>query len=202
MYEKQSQFDWTFGFWWFVTCAIGTAIGGMAAFATMWTVGDAVAESVNEPAGWLVGGALFGLLLGLGANLGPGVLLNSKGINPRSWILGSAVAAATILSVTLLIMSSATNAGEASEAVVTLVLGLTLGLPMGLIQFLMLRRSGPAAGAWPLISVVAYLLAAGVVAFWPEDDFMVLPLIMMGLLVAAVTALGIVWQGRRPLITA
>ncbi|GAB4160426.1 MAG: hypothetical protein Fur0021_32390 [Candidatus Promineifilaceae bacterium] len=41
MNEKQTYLDWSFGWQWVVSCAIGTATFGVAAYASMWSLGGA-----------------------------------------------------------------------------------------------------------------------------------------------------------------
>lgn len=40
MIERQTHYDWAFGWRWLVVCANGMAIIGMGAFTAIWTVGE------------------------------------------------------------------------------------------------------------------------------------------------------------------
>ena len=195
MNEKQTHFDWRFGLQWLVTCAIGTAIGGAVAFFTMWSAGEAAADVIGDIAGGFVAGGLFGGLLGLGANAGPAFLLQQRGMSGARWFVASAVAAA--LSAGIAIATASNMLDTMPGAAIVIFIGLVLGGPMGIVQWLILRQHDVAANAWPIISVVAYLLAAVVIG--SGNEYTALPLMMagIGLLVGAVTGLGAAWLLRR-----
>jgi hypothetical protein len=165
----------------------------------MWTVGEAV-EAVTQPIlSILTAGTLFGALIALGANLGPGWLLRSKGINGMCWILFSLLAGALGTGLTFTFLSGSFD--RISESASSLAIGLALGLPVGIGQWLILRRlSWPAASsanAWPLISIAAYIGAGLAVVNLSGEVREWLALGIMGLSVGAVTGLGMAWLMRR-----
>lgn len=201
MDDKQTQYDWIFGLRWFVTCAVGAAVGGALAFASMWTIGEAASQAANENVGGIVAGLLFGGLLSLGANLGPGLLLGRRGVSAGRWIAFSSIIAAGATGTAFAIAFSISD--SLPEPSVAVLMGMTLGLPIGLIQGVLLRRSGLAASEWPVISVVAYLLVAAVIMLTSgEDTNAALAISLMGLVLGAVTALGMVWIRRQQVVAA
>lgn len=191
MNEKEARFGWGFGLQWLVTCAVGTAIGGALAFFTMWGAGEAVADSVGEMAGGFVAGGIFGAAFALGANAGPALLLRRRGVSGARWLVFSgivaAVSAGTGVALTFNLFD--TMSGPATGVFI----GLVLGAPMGVVQWVILRQHGVAAGAWPVVSVAAYLLAAFFIGLGSEESAMALILGGTGLSVAAVTAIGATW---------
>ena len=160
MNEKQTHLDWGFGLKWVVSCALGTAVFGILAYWSMWTIGEAVGNMSRELLGTMVAGLLFGALFALGGTLGPGWLLQSIGISARRWIGQSVVVTAVIMSGGVALMSA--GFGLVPEPVSVLYLGLVLGLPMGLVQWRLLKQHNISAALWPLITVVGYLFAAAV----------------------------------------
>lgn len=195
MNAQQTHFDWGFGLKWLVLCAIGTTIFGMVAFVSMWSISDAVGKASNEMLGGLVAGALFGGFLALGGTLGPGLLLRSKGISPGRWI-GFSVAAATVamgvaFAVTFNLIDSL------APVISIFFIGLVVGLPMGLVQWQLLNKQGISAAVWPLISIAGYTVAAVLVVSWSGEGREWIALSGMGLLLGAVTGLGMVWLLRR-----
>jgi hypothetical protein len=199
MNGKQTQFDWAFGWQWLVLCALGTACGALAAYVIMWTVGEAVGEVTQPTLGLLTAGTLFGALIALGANLGPGWLLRSKGINGMRWILFSVVAGAIGTGLTFTILSETFE--RLSEFASSLAIGLSLGLPVGIGQWLVLRRqslpAGGSANAWPLISMAAYIRAGLAVVNLSGDGREWIALSVMGLSLGSITGLGMAWIMRR-----
>lgn len=82
MNEKQTHLDWGLGWQWLLSCALGTAVFGLAAYASMWSLGEAIGQATTELLGVSVAGVVFGALLALGGTLGPGFLLRRIGISP------------------------------------------------------------------------------------------------------------------------
>lgn len=194
MNEKQTHLDWGFGMKWILGCALGTTIFGMLAYLTMWTVGEAVGNMSSELLGTMVAGLLFGALFALGGTLGPGWLLRSKGISAIRWIGYSVVVTAVVMSGGVALMSTLFEL--VPESVSALYIGLVLGLPMGLVQWRLLTQKDIPTTTWPLINVVGYLLAASIIVFLSGEgrEWMIA---LMGLMVGAVTGLGMMWLLRR-----
>lgn len=191
MNGKETRFGWGFGLQWLVSCAVGTAISGALAFFTMWSVGEAVAGAVGEMVGGFVAGGIFGAAFGLGANAGPAFLLERRGFSGTRWLVASIIVASLSAGTAVALLSNlfATLSGPATAVLI----GLVLGAPMGIVQWVILRQHDVAADAWPVVSVVAYLLAAYFIGSGSQDSAMALMLGGVGLSVAAVTAVGATW---------
>ena len=201
MNGKEARFGWGFGLQWLVSCAVGTAIGGALAFFTMWSAGEAVAGAVGEMAGGFVAGGIFGAAFGLGANAGPAFLLERRGLSGTRWLIASMIITSLSAGTAVALLSNLfdTMSGPAT----TVFIGLVLGAPMGIVQWVILRQHDVAADLWPVISVVAYLLAAYFIGLGSQDSAMALVLGGVGLSVAAVTAIGAMWLlGRGQQMTA
>ncbi|MCA9946358.1 MAG: hypothetical protein KC449_22900, partial [Anaerolineales bacterium] len=191
---RHTHLDWGFGLKWVVSCALGTAVFGLLAYLSMWTVGEAVGNVSSELLGTMVAGLLFGAFFALGGTLGPGWLLQSKGISAKRWIGHSVAVTAVVMSGGVALMSTLFEL--VPEPVSALYIGLVLGLPMGLVQWRLLTQKNIPATLWPLISVVGYLFAAAIIVYLSGDGREWL-IILMGLLVGAVTGLGMMWLLRR-----
>jgi hypothetical protein len=197
MNNKQTHFDWYFALQWLVSCMVGTAVLGMVAYASMWRLGEAAGQAGNnELITVLVAGALFGTFLALGGTLGPGLLLRRVGISAGRWIGYSILVAAIAMSAGVTLISSQ-NYPMQEPAVSALFVGLALGLPMGLVQWLLLKQQGVSAAIWPLITVTAYILAFGIVVYFSGEGREWLVLGGMGLTLGAVTGLGMMWVLRQ-----
>ena len=194
MNKRHTHLDWGFGLKWVVSCALGTAVFGLLAYLSMWTVGEAVGNVSSELLGTMVAGLLFGAFFALGGTLGPGWLLQSKGISAKRWIGHSVAVTAVVMSGGVALMSTLFEL--VPEPVSALYIGLVLGLPMGLVQWRLLTQKNIPATLWPLISVVGYLFAAAIIVYLSGDGREWL-IILMGLLVGAVTGLGMMWLLRR-----
>ena len=194
MNNKQTYLDWGFALKWTVACALGTTMFGLLAYLSMWTIGEAIGSLSNELLGTMVAGLLFGALFALGGTLGPGWLLQSKGISAKRWIGNSLLVTAVVMSGGVALIS--TLAESVSEPVSALFLGLVLGLPMGMVQWHLLRQQRLPAAQWLLINILAYLFASAVMVFLSGAGREWI-IVLMGLMVGATTGLGMMWQLRR-----
>lgn len=194
MNQKQTYFDWSLGWQWLLSCALGTAVFGLAAYASMWQIGETVGQT-NDLVRVAVAGALFGAFLALGGTLGPGLLLRRLGVSAGRWIGYSVLAAAVAMSSGVTLIFSQSYPIE--QIVSAVFVGLALGLPMGLIQAHLLKRQGIAAALWPLITIIAYTLSFGVVVFFGGEGREGIVLGGMGLILGMITALGMMWLLRQ-----
>lgn len=194
MNEQQTYLDWGFGLKWLVSCGLGIVVFGMLAYMSMWTIGEAVGNMSSELLGTMVAGLLFGALFALGGTLGPGWLLQSKGISAKRWIGYSVVVTAVVMSGGVALMFTLFDLVPA--IVSALYLGLVLGLPMGLVQWYLLKQQGTPATFWPLTNVISYLFGAAIIVFLSGEgrEWVI---ILVGLSVGAVTGLGMMWLLRR-----
>lgn len=199
MNEKQAPVDWRFTLGWVASCVIGIVVFGLAAFWLRWRLGEVVGGVVGQPSSNSVGvpaaGAVFAGLLALGGVLGPGLLMGRFGISPGRWIGYSAAAAAVTMSIGVFLIDGWTD-GIGSSAASALFVGSMLGLPMGLVQWQLLKQRAVPAAIWPLISLAAYVLGIGILFVYPDVPTW-LTLSGMGLAVGLITALAMMWLLRR-----
>ena len=196
MNEKQTIYDWNLGWQWLVSSAVGTAVLGLAAFASMWSVGETVEAAAGITLGALVTGGLFGALFALGANIGPGWLLHRRQLNGRRWVLNSIVAglvgAAAGFAIAFTFFDSLPDFAGA------LFLALFLGLPVSLVQSRTLQQQGVSAPTWPLIGTSAYLLALLIGISLGGEGREWISLGTTGLILGAITGLGMMrTMGRK-----
>ncbi len=160
-------------------------------------MGEIVENAFGETAMSIVVGGLFGALIGLGASGGTGLLLQGKGVNAARWISYSVIGSSLGGMIGFGIALGLFDAETMPEIVTGLVIGVSLGLPMGIGQWLALRQVGNGAGAWPVISTIAFVLAlmVGVPLGGEGRDW--LSLGVTGLLAGAISGLGMMWLLRR-----
>lgn len=193
MNEKQTTYDWVFGLQWLVACAIGIIIFGMAGFFSIWTAGGAVEELFGETAGMFAAGAMFGALFGLGASIGTGLLLQSKGVDAKKWVAGSVFAGSLGSALSFMLILTIFDAETMADNLAGLLMGLTLGLSIGIGQWLALRKLRSAANVWPVITILAFALALMIGLPLGGEGSEWISLGVVGLLTGAITALGMVW---------
>ncbi len=197
MNEKQTEFDWGFGLLWLVVVAIGMAAAGMLAFIFVWSVGEIVEDALGETVAIFITGGVFGAIFALGGSVGSGYLLRKDHINAGRWIVTSVVAGAIGMALAFTLVFVVSDLESIPEVVAGLMMGISLGLPIGIGQWSIFHRQGIVANEWILISTLAYLLALTVGFSLGGEGREWLSLGAMGLLVGAVSGLGIVWLRRQ-----
>lgn len=198
MNEKQSQYDWGFGLQWLVVVAIGMVAASMLSFIFIWSVGEIVEDALGETVAIIITGSIFGAIFALGGSVGSGYLLRKDHISTGRWILTSVVAGAIGMAVAFTLAFAVSDLESIPEVVAGLMMGISLGLAIGIAQWSVFRQQGIVANEWILISTLAYLLAVTVGFSLGGEGREWLSLGVMGLLVGAVSGLGIVWLRRRP----
>ena len=192
MNSNQAQYDWIFALQWLAVCALGLLLGGMFAFASIWNVGAAVENAVGETAAYLALGGLFGAIFGLSANLGPGLLLQSRGLPGIRWILASILAGALGAGFGIAFVFTFLEPDTLSEAVTGSMIGIFLGLPIGVGQWLALRPRNLLAGQWVLISSLAFVIGVMIGLPLGGEGREWISLSVMGMLIGAITGLGVI----------
>ena len=217
MNHKKAPVDWSFVLGWVVSCVIGIVVFGLASFwlrwqvaeaaithevttyGSFWRLGEVMGEAAGQASSTAVGvpaaGAVFAGLLALGGVLGPGLLLRRIEISPTRWIGYSVAAAALTMSIGVSLIDNVTK-GISSSAVSALFVGSMLGVPMGLVQWQLLKQHAVPSAIWPLVSFAAYVLGIGIVFVNPSVATW-LSLIGMGLVVGSITGLAMTWLLRR-----
>jgi hypothetical protein len=194
MNGKQYTFDWSFALQWLVTVAFGAAIGFLAGFMVLWTLGETAERAAGETVAALLGGALFGTLVSLGANVGPALLLARRGIPAQRWLGASIVVTATSMGLGMALTWPVLEQG--SDAATIAFMGITLGAPQGIIQSLLLRRWGDRATLWAVISTAAYLVAVAALVRFSGGGTEWLAMSSSGLLLGTLSAAGAAWLLR------
>jgi hypothetical protein len=197
MNEKQMQFDWNFGLRWMVAYGLGILLLGMLAFASVWSLGEIVENNFGETATFVVVGTLFGALIGLGASGGTALLLRSKGISAVRWIAYSVIGGALGGMIGFGIALGLLDAETLPEVFSGLVVGVSLGLPIGIGQWLLLRQQSDGANAWPIISTLALVLALMIGMPLGGEGREWLSLGTIGLAAGAISGLGMMWLLRQ-----
>jgi hypothetical protein len=197
MNQEQSTYDWMFGLQWLLACAAGVVLLGMAAFFSMWSIGEAVAGVWGETAGAVIAGVIFGTLFSLGASIGPGLLLQGKGVPARKWVAYSVFGGAIGGGLLFTVIAASQIAEDMPEALSGLVLGLLFGGLVGFGQWLALRETAVPADAWLVISPMAFIAAFSIGLPLGGEGREWLSIAAVSLILSALTAAGMVWlQGK------
>lgn len=188
---------------WIVGTLVSTAVLGMLAAGAMWTVVDAVEATAGKTAAAAAGGALFGLLLGAGIGLGQAAAIYQMGISALRWVAHSAVATAVGGAVMLTLLFAFIVDGNESEIVAGLLMGISVGVPLGVGQWLLLRDKLPNAGSWIGVTLAAVLAAFLIGLPLGGEGRAWIAASTLAAIIAVGTGVGMMWLTRsRPALAA
>lgn len=186
MEDQQERIRGSFGLLWSLSVAVGAVV---AYFLALLLVGLTLYLALSSRSNstllmTLVGLAAVGGVMGVGASLGPALLLRRKGISVLRWI-GATVAAAIIGA--MAIINTSTSGGMAAAVTA----GLSIGLPVGIAQMMVLQREQIRAYEWVVVNVLAVGMATLLVGLDGLSGF------AAPLLYGVITGLAMVWLLRR-----
>lgn len=144
---------------WVVAVSVALFIGVFAAFMSMWSIGELVEQAIGESAAALVAGGLFGAFIGAGAGLGQAFSLRNQGLPLGQWVVRSIISGAVSMAVGFTLAFSLTDMDTVPEVVAGLFIGTSVGLPMSLTQWQLLKPYFKPAALWIPVSTAAFTIA-------------------------------------------
>ena len=181
---------------WVTAVTVTMSLASMAAFVSMWSVGELVQGAWGDLAMAITVGAIFGALIGLGVGLGQAIVLRSWGIPFGRW-LGRTVLAGTVgMTIGFTLMFLLFDMDNLPEIVTGLVIALSVGLPIGLVQWPLLKPHVAQAQLWLPICFAAFLISFPVGLSLSGEGREWVSLAVLALLTAVITGVGIVWLAR------
>lgn len=186
-------------FWlrWWLASGLGFFVGGMLAIPIGFGLGEMVQQAIGDLAGYSVGGALFGLCWAGGLGLAQAAVLASRIERAWRWAVASILGGVIGWTLFFTLLGSAGGFDRIPESVAGLVAGTSLGLALGLSQWLILRRCVSRAGWWVLASVVGLALCMFVAFLMGGEGRELIALSLSGLLAGPLTGLALVWLLRQ-----
>lgn len=186
----------TFFVQWVAAVTVTMIVAVMVAFVSMWTIGEWVAQAWGDVAGAVVAGSIFGALLGAGLGVGQAIVLRAQNIPFAQWSGRTALAGAVGMAIGFTTMFALLDVEAVPQTVAGLVIALSAGLPVGLVQWLMLKPQMPRAQLWPLICIAAFLIAFLVGLPLGGEGREWLSVGVVALLTAVATGAGFLWLAR------
>lgn len=188
--------DGSFFLRWVTAVTVIMIVAVMGAFVSMWSIGEMVAQSWGEMAGGIVAGGIFGALLSAGLGLGQAVVLRAHGIPFAHWLARTVLAGAVGMAIGFALAFGLFDLDNVPEIAVGLIIALSVGLPVGLVQWTLLKPYLAQAQWWPLICITAFLVAFTVGFSLGGEGREWLSVGVVALLTAVITGAGFVWLGR------
>ncbi|MCL4265681.1 MAG: hypothetical protein KJ069_20885 [Anaerolineae bacterium] len=181
---------------WVTAVTITMILAVMGAFVSMWSIGEVVQQAWGDMVMAIVVGAIFGGLLGLGISLGQGIVLRSYGIPFGRWLGQTTLASMVGTAISFLVMFSLFDLDNMPEVLVGLAIALSLGPPMGMVQWRLLKPHMAQAQLW--IPILTMALFMGFVVGLPlgGEGQEWLSVGVVALLTAVLSGAGMVWLAR------
>jgi hypothetical protein len=188
---------WSFFLIWVGAMTATMAGGLLLAFMVMWTMVDMLESSLGETLTAVLVGGLFGALVGAGAGLGQALVLRPYGVSPGRWLGRTALAGAVGAAIGLTVAFSAgLMDNNTPEIVAALFIGFSVGLPIALAQWQILKRSIAQAQIWIPICTAAFVIGfAGGLPLGGEDTGW-LALIAISLFTSVISGAGMLMLAR------
>lgn len=178
---------------WVTAVTVTMIVAVMVAFVSMWSIGEIVQQAWGDLAMALVVGAIFGGLIGLGAGLGQALVLRSQGIPFGRWLGQTVLAGAVGMAIGFTVIFSFFDMENMPQVVAGLAMALALGLPIGLVQWQMLKPHMAQAQLWLPICVAAFLIGFVVGLPLGGEGREWLSIGVVALLAAVISGAGMVW---------
>lgn len=176
---------------WIFLTTVGFAAGLTLALSAGWSMGEELQTALGQMGAALILGPLFGGLFGAMVGIPQTVVLAQYLDRAWTWAIASASGGAAAFALAMPALVGTGLADSLPGAIVGVTIGLVAGLGLGVAQGLALRRRVTGATWWPLISVVAMVMAMVPVFVPDSEDVWVLIMFGGGLLYSIVSGLGI-----------
>ncbi len=187
---KSTSFAWLAA--WTIASAIAFVLGMFGTLTLLWSVAENLTNRIPEFAAALIGGAVFGLSIGVLVGIAQWLVLRNHSAEATRWLVGSIIGG-TLAGVVAIFISQYNNDGE--NVAVTLLSFVVLGALVGLGQALA-ARSVARPAVWTVASAIAFVLAALLTFAMPNQDITWLNSLAGGILYGAVTAAALWWSNR------
>jgi hypothetical protein len=181
---------------WVTAVTLSLALAAGLAFAFVWSLGEAVERAAGETAAIFVVGGLFGAAIGGGVGLGQAMVLRTLGIRPGRWLVQTLIAGAIGMAIGFTLVFIFTDSEEMPEVVAGTLMGVSLGLPIGLVQWRMLKQHVAQAQLWLAICLVVFTVGFVIGLPLGGEGRELLSVAAVGLLTALISGAGIVWLGQ------
>lgn len=168
----------------------------MVAFLSMWSVGEMVQKAWGDFAMAMIVGAIFGGLIGLGYGLGQAIALRSRDVPFGRWVGQTVLAGAVGMSLGFTVMLTFFDMENMPPLAVGAAMALFLGLPLGLVQWQLLKPIIAQAHLWVPICSVAFFIGFIVGLPLSGEGRELISLGTVALLTAVLSGAGMVWLAR------
>ena len=181
---------------WVTAVTVTMIVAVMGAFVSMWSIGEWVAQAWGDTAGGIVAGGIFGALLGVGMGLGQAIVLRPHGIPFMRWLGQTVLAGAVGMAIAFTLVFSFFDMDNVPQIAAGLIIALSVGLPVGLVQWQILRPYVAQAQLWLPICIVAFLISFAVGLPLGGEGREWLSVGVVALLTAVLSGAGMVWLAR------
>ncbi len=181
---------------WVTAVTVTMILAVMGSFMFIWSIGEMVQRAWGDVAEALVMGAIFGGLLGLGIGLGQAIVLRNLGIPFMRWLGQTVLAGAVGVAIGFTLVFRLFNLDNVPEIAAGLMMALSAGIPIGLVQWQMLKPYVAQAQLWLPICMVAFLIGFAVGLPLGGEGREWLSVGVVSLLTAVISGAGMVWLAR------
>ena len=205
MKDNGSRAGWGFWLGWVLASAVGMFVGSIIVLVILFLIydllegliGGAVADDFFEIE-W-PGNLIGGIILGIGVGIPQWLVLRRRISGVSWWVLASAAAGIVVIFLFFSFIDILEPLSFGSFLRYTGIAALG-GAVIGILQWFVLRGKVSRAGWWVLASTVGWALGMAVSEVIPwggTDEDSLVPSVMTGVVLGAVTGAALVWLLRQ-----
>jgi hypothetical protein len=189
---------------WVAAVSIALFIGIFAAFMSMWSVAEVIEQAIGETAAALVAGGLFGAFIGAGASLGQAFSLRNAGLPLGQWVVRSIISGAVSMAFTITMAFNLTDMETMPEVVAGLIIGSSVGLPIAIAQWQLLKQHVETAVLWIPVTAAAFTIGFAIGMPLSGEDTGWLAIGAIAIITAVITGAGMLmlFRGEETTVTA
>jgi hypothetical protein len=188
--------DGSFFVKWVVAVTISLALAVLTAFVFVWSVGEVVENNFGETAALFIVWVLLGAMIAGGLGLGQALALRGQGPRAARWVTHTFISGAIGMALGMALNFTFLDMDALSDYQTGIIIGLTLGMPIGLAQRQLLKPYLDRATLWIPICLIAFVAGFAIGLPLGGEGREWLSVGAVSLITALVTGAGLMWLSR------
>jgi hypothetical protein len=181
---------------WVAAVTISLTLAVLTAFLFVWSVGEVVENAFGETAAAFIVGGLFGAALAGGLGLGQALALRGQGPPPSRWVTHTLISGAIGMALGMALNFTFLDMDSLPDYLTGIIIGLSLGMPVGLAQRRLLEPYLDRATLWLPICLVAIVAGFAIGLPLGGEGREWLSIGIVSLVTSVVSGAGLMWLSR------
>lgn len=188
--------DGSFFVKWVAAVTISLALAVLTVFLFAWSVGGVVENVFGETAAVFIVAGLLGAAIAGGLGLGQALALRGQGPPPKRWVTHTLISGAISMAAGMALNFTFLDMDSLPDYLTGIIIGLTLGVPIGLAQQRLLKPYLNRATLWLPICLIAIVAGFAIGLPLGGEGREWLSVGAVSLITALITGAGLIWLSR------